>query len=422
MIRQITGTIASRIITAVMNLLLTMLAGHALGAEGLGVISLVLLGITLVMLPANLVGGGALVFLVPREPLGALLRPAYAWGAVSAVLAFAVLQVLPLVPPGFEAHVCLLAFLQAFYSANLGVLAGQQRMRAHNTITALQAMVMLGVFAGLVLLGRDRGPMDYVYACYAAFGLTAVLTALAIDRHRQVPQRTEAGGTMRILIRQGLLVQGANAAQLINYRLAYWLIEHFRGKAALGVYSVGNQLAESAWLAPRSLGLVLLSRVSNLDDAEHQRRLTLTIARLAVTLAVGVLVLLAVVPDALFPLVFGREITHIRPIMLLLAPGIIAMAASQAFSHYFSGTGRNVHNLIGSGIGMVITCCCGLWLIPRIGLRGAALTASMAYGASVVYQVIVFMRSTNSSLHELLPNASDMRRAREAVRTLFARA
>lgn len=416
MLKQIPGTIASRFFTAVMNLLLTMLAGHALGAEGLGIISLLLLGITLVMLLANLVGGGALVYLVPRTPLPALLKPAYAWAFISALMAYGVLRVFPLVPQGFEAHVCALAFLQAVYSANLGVLAGQQRITSHNLITALQAFITLAAFAILLFTDWHRGPMDYVGALYAAFGLSALLTVLSIDRKRKVADPINASNTWRTLLRQGLLVQGANGAQLLNYRLAYWLIEHFQGKAALGVYSVGNQLAESAWLAPRSLGLVLLSRVSNLHDASHQRTLTLTTARLAIALALAVLLVLAILPDALFQLAFGREIVRLGPIMLLLAPGIIGMAASQAFSHYFSGTGRNVHNLIGSGIGMVFTCGFGAWLIPAIGLRGAAITASLAYAASVTYQIVVFMRTTGSKWSELLPQPDDIRRAREVFR------
>ncbi|MBL0046217.1 MAG: hypothetical protein IPP33_18035 [Flavobacteriales bacterium] len=52
MIKQVTGTIASRVFVTAMNLLVMVLAGHSLGAEGLGVISLIVPGITLVMLPA----------------------------------------------------------------------------------------------------------------------------------------------------------------------------------------------------------------------------------------------------------------------------------------------------------------------------------------------------------------------------------
>lgn len=417
MLKQATGTVLSRVFVTAMNLLVMVLAGHALGADGLGTIGLIVLGITLVMLPANLIGGGALVYLVPRIPLGRLVRPAYGWAVVSALLALSVLRSFPLVPEGYEAHVCALAFIQSVYSVHFGVLLGQQRITLHNLISAVHAVVLLVVFATLLLVRQDMEAMAYVRASYAAFIITAVLSGLSIDRRAAI---REGGPTdvMRLMLRQGLWVQGANGLQLLNYRLAYWIIEHVLGRAALGVYSVGTQLAESAWIAPRSLGMVLVSRVSNLDEVAQQRRLTLLTAKVAIAFALAVVGVLALLPDAVFSLAFGEDIIGLRPILLLLAPGIMSMSASQAFSHYFSGKGQNRHNLIGSGLGMLITAGFGWWAIPHWGLKGAALIASLAYTASVVYQWAVFSHRHNARLVELWPNAEDISRLRDLWRTM----
>jgi O-antigen/teichoic acid export membrane protein len=417
MLKQATGTVLSRVFVAAMNLLVMVLAGHAFGAAGLGTIGLVVLGITLVMLPANLIGGGALVYLVPRIPLTRLVWPAYAWATVSALLAWVVLRSFALVPAGYEAHVCALALLQAVYSVHFGVLLGQQRIARHNAISAVHAAVLLVTFAALLYAKKEVDVMAYVQASYAAFGLTALLSAFAIDRRSPI----KAGGpvvVLRVMLRQGLWVQGANGLQLLNYRLAYWIIEHVLGRAALGLYSVGTQLAESAWIAPRSLGMVLVSRVSNLDELAQQRRLTLLTAKVAISFALAVVLVLAVLPDAVFRLAFGDDITGLRPIVLLLAPGIMSMSASQAFSHYFSGKGQNRHNLIGSGLGMLITAGFGWWAIPHWGLKGAALIASLAYTASVVYQWAVFSRRHNARLAELWPDAEDVGRLRDLWRTM----
>ena len=424
MLRQVTGTIASRVFVTLMNLLVIMLAGHRLGAEGLGVISLIVLGITLIMLPANLIGGGSLVYLVPRVPLLKLLKPAYAWAVISACVAFPLLRTFPLVPSGVEVHVVALALMQALYSIHLSVLIGQQRILQHNAITALQALVLLVTFIMAANMGDHAHVIDYVWASYASFGSTLLLSAFAM-RWNTAPIDVAPRSTVRFMLKQGAMVQGANAMQLVNYRLAYWLIEHFQGKAALGLYSVGNQLAESAWLAPKSLGLVLYSKISNLPNGqagtpndEQQRTLTLTIMKLAVACAIAVLLVMLALPDIAYRTAFGHEITGLRPIALLLAPGIICMAASQAFSHYFSGTARNKHNVIGSGLGLLITVALGFALIPRFALHGAAIAASCAYAANVIYQAVVFMRGTRSSVADLLPTARDVERARELLKRL----
>ena len=93
------------------------------------------------------------------------------------------------------------------------------------------------------------------------------------------------------------------------------------------------------------------------------------------------------------------------------------MSASQALSHYLSGTGRVWHNAMGSGLGALATLLLGFSLIPKYGLPGAAITASIAYCASTVYQISVFKRLTGARLRHFLPSAADVDR----LRTLWNR-
>ncbi|HRF79267.1 MAG TPA: polysaccharide biosynthesis C-terminal domain-containing protein, partial [Flavobacteriales bacterium] len=75
-------------------------------------------------------------------------------------------------------------------------------------------------------------------------------------------------------------------------------------------------------------------------------------------------------------------------------------------------TGWIRHNLIGSGLGLVVTLVVGWSLIPVLGLDGAALTASFAYCTSLLYQLIIFMRRTSVPFLDLLPHTGDVRKAR----------
>lgn len=416
MIRPAIGSVIARAWTTLANLLVVMVAGHLLGASGLGTISLVVLAITLVQLLNNVVGGGALVHLVPRAPLAALLRPAYAWALFTALAAFAVLLLVPLVPRGLSGHVAALALLQSLYTIHLNVLLGRQRIAAYNRITALHGLVMLSVF--VVLVRRPGGATvgAYVQACYAAFATTLALSAWALARRASVPAVPAVDGLLRRMVLQGLHVQGANAMQLLNYRFAYYLIEHYLGLAALGVYSVATQLAEGAWLVPRSLGMVLYSTVSNEPLAGRQRALTLTTFKTSVLAASGALLLALLLPDAVYALLFGPEVRGVRPLLACLAPGIVAMAASQAYSHYFSGVGRNVHNAIGSALGLVVTIGAGLLLVVAWGAMGAALTASLAYLVNALYQGWRFMTISGARVQDHWPDRADLDRLRRLLR------
>lgn len=419
MIRPVVGTVAARVAIVVMNLLVIVVAGRALGADGLGMISLLVLGITFILVLNNVVGGGGIVYLLPRHGAQALRWPAYAWAIVTTAIARLVLHRFSLVPAGLEDHTVALAFLQAVIGIHLGILLGRERIGLHNALLIFQAAMLLVAFA--ILLRTDAPDiMDYVLSAYIAHGATALLSSIAsagADRSAIAP----TGHPVVDLFRQGAIAQTANGMQLLNYRLAYYLIQRFIGTAAVGLYSVTSQLAESTWLVPKSLGLVLYARMSNTEGMERQRDLTLAVLKVALGVALLFTLALVLVPDALYKLVFGPEVTGVAWLVLLLAPGLLAMAASQALSHYLSGTGRVWHNAIGSGLGAVATLVLGFMLIPKHGLPGAAITASIAYCTSTVYQALVFQRLTGARLRHFLPNAADVDRLRTLWNRLVGR-
>ncbi|HPG33721.1 MAG TPA: 2-oxoacid:acceptor oxidoreductase family protein, partial [Lentimicrobium sp.] len=82
MIRKIISTTASRLVIALLNLAIIWLLARKLGAEGVGTVSLVVLGISIIQMVSALVGGSALVYMVPRHPLMQLLMPAWIWAVV----------------------------------------------------------------------------------------------------------------------------------------------------------------------------------------------------------------------------------------------------------------------------------------------------------------------------------------------------
>lgn len=411
MIRPVIGTVATRVVITLANLLLVALAGRMLGAEGLGAIGLLVLGITFVLIMAHLVGGGGLVYVLPRLGAGAVLMPSYAWTLLTGGAALVVFTLVPLAPDGLALHVVGLAFLQALNSIHLNILVARQRIGTQNALLVMQSLVQLVMVAVLFQM-EGATLIDYVEATYIAHGLTVITSAFYALRGNLLASTAAMRGGFLALLKQGGTGQVANLFQLMNYRAAYYLIEAYRGTAALGVYSVAMQLAEGSWLVPKSIGGVLYSKVSNLEEERRQVQLTVILFKVAVVFGLLCTVVLILLPDVVYSSIFGPEVQGLRPILLLIAPGLVAMSGSQVLSHFLSGTGRIAQNLIGSGLGMVATLILGWALVPVLGVQGAALTASVAYSTSLIYQLIVFLRLTMIPASELLPHAGDVRKAR----------
>jgi O-antigen/teichoic acid export membrane protein len=409
MMRPMLGTVATRVIIAACNLLLIALAAQALGLEGVGRMSLLLLTITLVMVACNVVGGGALVYLEPRHGTRTLRWIACVWSALACLLSYPIVAVLNLAPEGFAVHACTLALLESLATIHLTLLLGRERYGQHNALQVFRAVVLLAGFA--VLVRFDGAQLaDYAIAFAMAQAGTAVLGFLLLAR--QPASASDPVAAASALFRQGLPAQAANGLQLLNYRLSYYLIDRFQGAAALGLWSITTQLAESAWLVPKSLGSVLYARVSNLEERDRQRDATLAVLKISVAMAALAAIALIALPSSAYQWVFGEEATGIGRLVAILLPGLLAMSASQALSHFLSGSGRVAHNMIASGLAMVVTATLGFLIIPAKGATGAAVTASAAYCTAMVYQALVFRRFTGARLRQVLPDATDIERLR----------
>ena len=102
-----------------------------------------------------------------------------------------------------------------------------------------------------------------------------------------------------------------------------------------------------------------------------------------------------------------------------MSPGILSIAGSLMFSHYFSGLGKHYLNTIASTIGLVFTFIAGFILIPRIGLYGAAITASISYFTMVVFQLILFLKLSKTKMSELLINKDDIALASKKIKEIY---
>ena len=408
MIKKILGTAGSRLIITLISFIVVIINARNLGAGGVGEITLLVLGITIILLISNVVGGGALVYLIPRFDLFTILVPAYFWSFLSAIIGAYALSFFDLIPRIYTHHVLFLSLFQSLASTNLNVLLGKEKIKQFNFISVFQVVVLIGSLILFFFYLNRIEVISYIYSMYLAYFSSFLISAFAIRKFVNFEGFEKFDEAIIQIFKYGTYVQLANLLQLLNYRLGYFIIERFLGKPSLGVFSVGTQVSEGLWLFGKSVAMVQYSRISNSTDAVYARILTLRFIKFVFVLTFSLLAVLILIPDSFFVLIFMKDFSGLHQIILSLSPGILAMSVSMILSHFFSGTGRHYHNTISSGIGLVLTLIFGFTLIPEFGILGAGITASISYFASAGYQLIVFMKITKTSAGNFLLSGDDI--------------
>ncbi|HRY32745.1 MAG TPA: polysaccharide biosynthesis C-terminal domain-containing protein [Bacteroidales bacterium] len=418
MFKKIIGTAGSRVIIAVLSLLMAFVSTRYLNAEGYGTIGMLVLGITIILLFTSLVGGTILVYLTSRVTHSKLLFVSYLWAIFVSVVFWLVMQFVPMVPEGYETHVMLLSLMFSFANTNLYLMLGMEKIKSYNLITTLQFVLQMLALLFFFLVVEFRTVMAYLFSLYIAYGFSWLCSSWLVFGRLQWSGTTGLLPVIREIFRLGSMVQIAYIIQMMNYRLSYFIINEFIGRAGVGLFHLGNQLAEGTWVVGKSMAIVQYSRISNTSDLEYARRFTLRLLKLTFLATLLIIIVLLLLPASFFAL-FGKEFTGTHAIILSLAVGILANGSGMMFSHYFAGRGKPHINTVGSSVGLVFTLILGFWLIPAYGIIGAGITASVSYSFIFVYELMMFIRIAKPSLKEFMFSRDDYRMLKEEIRKMM---
>jgi O-antigen/teichoic acid export membrane protein len=86
----------------------------------------------------------------------------------------------------------------------------------------------------------------------------------------------------------------------------------------------------------------------------------------------------------LVPLVFGPAYRGVVPLLWILTPGSVFLACGQVTGDLLRGRGEPKVVAVAQGIAAVFTVALLLALLPLVGVYGAAIASTIAYGVALI--------------------------------------
>ena len=152
---------------------------------------------------------------------------------------------------------------------------------------------------------------------------------------------------------------------------------------AVGVYSIAVTLADPLWIGTNSLVVASIPFQLSLPQADAAR-VAFKAARfnLAITLVASALI--AASCWFWVPAIFGSGFEDSAAALTLLLPGVCALAAARPFTILLPRTGR-ARRYVGVAIAaLAVNCTLNLVLLPELGVIGASIASTVAYGLMAV--------------------------------------
>lgn len=408
---KVVQTFISRFLILILSFGLVIFSTNMWGSEGKGTISIVIANVAVVSFFSSIFSGSSTSYFAKKFKVEQVLLYSYVWSIITGVtvpvlFSFAAIQ------NEFLYYLIGISVFSSLLSTNINLFIGTQNIRLFNIYTVLQQLVHVLFIIFLIYCIKLNDVSAYFLAqlfCLLLLFLTSLFMILKKCKFSNFSFSKEVFSSM---FEYGWKTQLSAFIQFLNYRLSFYFLEYFEGIAAVGIFSIGITFSEAIWTITRSIAVVLYSDVVNSESREDSILKTKSSLKLSFTLMFVFVIGILVIPGFIYTQIFGEEFSETKQIMLLLSPGIFAIAVSDMIGYYFSGIKELRILNIKSIIGLLITVACSFLIIPKWGIFGACLVTTSSYIVSAGILFWKFYQSTDFKIKDYIIS-------KEEINTLF---
>jgi O-antigen/teichoic acid export membrane protein len=423
--RLLAQTVAVKAVTVLLGAMASVVISHALGPQGRGAYYVV----TTVASTAILLGGLSLDRAQVTLWMDARSRRAItansvglgpAVGIVAATVAgVIVVELGPGVVPIPGLGLLAIALIAVPFGTTVIYVMNVLTLRSQ--MNAVNRSYLAGAAAQclpLIVLGLSGTlSVGWVLIIWAiSGGVPLALLLPALRGSGAVPDLILARRTLGL----GLRYHAGTAASYLLLRVDIFILNALEPTtAAVGVYSLAVTLAELSKLLTEAIVPIMMPEQVE-ASAGHAAAVTAATVRMATLFSGVAITLMCLAAPALIPLIYGPEFRGAGPALIALAPGLLALGATNPVRTYLFRLSRPGPMSLMFIAVMAVNVSLNFALIPRFGIVGASLASTVAYALLAGAQTAWFVKATGVRPGDLIPGPAEIRLLRERLPALAA--
>jgi len=410
-VRDVAMTGGTQILQGFFAMLGGILVARVLGPSGKGTISvLAALGSMAVLLASFGVHTSSIYFLGRfKSDRDAIISNNYVFGAIGGLVAAVGLALVGLV---FERALLngiglglllLYVFFVPFNYFNefaRRTVLGEGRIAAYNLPELVTGSGLLfGTGAMILIFGRHVAPLLAMRVGTEAL----VTTVLVVYLHKVV--RFHFRPSMQLLreqVKYGIRNYASSLLWVVLLQSDLVLCNHFLGSKPTGIYSVAVSLGLPVTLLASVVGTLTFQRVSSNDIRPNRVANTNRVMRVLVVITAVSTIAMAGLASLMVPLIYGARFGGASQALLLLLPGLFALTLETVLMNSLAGEGSPSIVYRAPVVGVVVNLGANLFVIPRWGINGAAVTSTVGYSIVLTLVLGYYLRSTGSRARDVL--------------------
>jgi len=386
-VRKVAETFLARIALVAIGLITSVMIARALGPEGRGLQATLAAVVAIGAQLGNFGLHSANTYYVARDKsllpvlLGNTLLLSLVSGALVALAGWLVLTIRPSLAP-LPSGLLALAFvtvpLSLAYMLLQNLLLGIGEVRAFNLIEVASRLAMIVLLAALVVA------RSVSVAAIAVLGIVLAIAGVAAVIVRLRPHISCRIRVSLVLMREHF-VYGFRA--YIGALFAFTVLRAdiviaklLLGAEATGQYSIAVSMADLVYMLPVAAGTIAFPRLTATQDPAERWAKALSVTKYIGLVMVALAVLAALLVRPAVELLYGDAFLPSVPAFLWLLPGVVMLGVNTILMNYFASIGNPSVVIWSPAVASGLNIALNVILMPRIGISGAAIASSVAYG------------------------------------------
>jgi len=374
-------TILSKAAIVLINFAVIVCITHFWGAEGKGYQAIFIANLGLIAIVTNIFTNSSISFFVRKVGASKLYAQACIWTFISSSCGVLIFNFLPLNTADNNLFLLLLltaALLTGFLTFHNALYIGMQKIKYYNLITILQPLCLL-IFMFLLYKTTKTNYFDYFYAYLLSFIVVIFITLFLTKKTVGIIKLQLDFSVTKQSFNYGFQNELSNFFHFLVVRLSFYFIVFYLSEASLGIFSLGINISESIWIISRSISMVQYSKIIKEGNTQNVRKGVVTASLISFYFSLFCIVILLLLPRSVFSYVFTDEFSDIKQILFLMSPGVLAIAFSSVYAHFFAAIGKMKILVLKSVIGAILTFILLLIFIPLWNMNGACITTSIVH-------------------------------------------
>ncbi|HXQ72217.1 MAG TPA: polysaccharide biosynthesis C-terminal domain-containing protein [Pyrinomonadaceae bacterium] len=405
--RDVAWTLGTRVLMIVNSVAAGIIVAHWLGAKGVGELAVINVAVTTIVQLGSfgLPSSNTYFIAKDRAHFRAATVNSFLFAAVIGSLLAEALSVAAsfrpdwfgFVPPDLIRIASLQIPFLLLTLIGLNILLALGKLREFNLLDLLsQSVVLINALLILIVFGRGLDALVRLNTVTSVLVSIVVVVLLVAGGKKLVDSKWRADAALlRRMITYGLKFHISVLAGAIIFRADLLVVNHFRGAAEAGVYSVATQFGLLLMLLPSVIATLLFPRVTAEQDAHGE---TTWLVTKHTALIMLVCCLAAVPVSFLLPLVYGAAFSNATMLLLILLPGVYLIGLESVLVQHFSALGLPRAIPVYWLVTLVVNLVLVLALVPQFGAYGAAIASTVSYALIFALVTFYFLATTRRSV------------------------